>query len=166
MAPSPVSAARVPHKTRDAQRRIFVVLNPVMRFLLRLPWRTPLQDRLLLLMYTGRRSGRRYTVPISFTEEADGGLLAPGGGAWKWNLGEGRLVEVFLRGRSRLASTEIITDPPEIARLLPAMVASNPRAETFIGVQIDADGGPNPAQLAAALRDGFAVVRLRLVNGL
>ncbi len=164
MAAPSVPAAHVPRRTRDARRRIFVVLNPLMRFLLRLPWHTPVQDRLLLLTYAGRKSGRTYTLPISFTEEADGSLLAPGGGAWKRNLGQGRQVEVRLRGHSRQASAELITDPPEVERLLPALVAGNPRAEAFIGVSIQADGRPDPAQLAAALRDGFAIVRLRLLS--
>jgi hypothetical protein len=164
MASPIVSAAPVPRRTRDAQRRIFAVLNPIMRFLLRLPWRTPMQERLLLLTYTGRKSGRRYTVPISFAETADGSLLVPGGGAWKWNLAEGRQVRLLLRGLPRLAYGEVITDPAEVERLLPIIVANNPRAEAFIGVPIEADGRPNAAQLEAALRDGFAVVRLRLAD--
>jgi deazaflavin-dependent oxidoreductase (nitroreductase family) len=154
--------APVPRRTRDARRRVFVVLNPVMRFLLRLPWRTPMHDRLLLLTFTGRKTGKRYSIPISYMEHTDGSLLAPGGGAWKWNLGEGREVSVLLRGRTRRASSEIIRDPSEIERLLPAMASRNPRVETFTGVPIDADGQPNPGRLRAALDDGFTIVRLRL----
>jgi hypothetical protein len=164
MASQTLSAAPVPRRTRDAQRRIFAVLNPIMRFLLRFPWRTPMQERLLLLMFTGRKSGRQYTVPISFAEAADGSLLVPGGGAWKWNLGEGRRVQLLLRGRLRHADSELISDPAEVEQLLPVMVASNPRAESFIGVPIEADGRPNAALLAAALHDGFVVVRLRLID--
>lgn len=164
MASQTLSAAPVPQRTRDAQRRIFAVLNPIMRFLLRLPLRGPMQERLLLLTYTGRKSGRQHTVPISFAEAADGSLLVPGGGAWKWNLGEGRRVQLLLRGRLRHADSELISDPAEVEQLLPVMVASNPRAESFIGVPIEADGRPNAALLAAALHDGFVVVRLRLID--
>jgi deazaflavin-dependent oxidoreductase (nitroreductase family) len=121
-----------------------------------------MHDRLLLLTFTGRKTGKRYSIPISYTEHTDGSLLAPGGGAWKWNLGDGREVSVLLRGRTRRASSEIIRDPSEIERLLPAMVSRNPRVETFTGVPIDADGQPNPARLRAALDDGFTIVRLRL----
>lgn len=157
-------SADVPRRTRDARRRIFVVLNPLMRFLLRLPWSTPLQDRLLLLTYVGRKSGRRHTLPISYMEEPDGCLVAPGGGAWKWNLGDGRPAELLYRGRRVTASTTIIADRGEIERLLPAMIASNPRAEAFIGVPIRADGRPDPTRLGAALQDGFRIVRLRPVS--
>jgi hypothetical protein len=154
--------APVPRRTSDARRRVFVVLNPIMRFLLRLPWRTPMHDRLLLLSFTARKTGKRYSIPISYMQDIDGSLLAPGGGAWKWNLGEGREVSVLLRGQTRRASIEIIRDLSEIERLLPAMAASNPRVETFTGVPIDPDGQPNPERLRAALDDGFTIVRLRL----
>lgn len=159
-----VEVAPVPRRTRDAQRRVFTVLNPIMRTLLRLPWRTPLQGRLLLLSYTGRRTGRRRSVPVSFVEEADGTLLVPGGGAWKWNLGHGERVRILLRGRERTASSEIIRDERDVAQLLPAIVAGNPRAEAFIGVPTRADGDPDEARLAAALRDGFVIVRLHLLD--
>ena len=56
----------------------------------------------------------------------------------------------------------MISDPAEIERLLPIMVAANPPAERFIGVPIGTDGTPNAERLAKALGDGFLLVRLRL----
>jgi hypothetical protein len=147
--------------TRASRSRVFLVLNPFMRLMLHLPIK-PMQERLMLLTYTGRRSGRRYTLPLSYVADADGSLLVPGGGAWKRGIQLGRPVTVRLLGRNRMATPEVIRDVAEIERLLPRLVSGNPRAESFIGVPMDADGRPNRARLEQAVGDGFAIVRLRL----
>jgi hypothetical protein len=157
---APTAKTAPPRRIRGAQARIFRILNPFMRLMLRLPIRR-LQERLLLLTYTGRTSGRRYTLPLSYAVDVDGSLLIPGGGAWKWNL-DGRSVEVRLHGHPTRARAELIRDADEIAALLPTVVESNPRAQAFIGVPIGADGQPDPERLAQVLQEGFLLVRLRL----
>ena len=147
--------------TRASRARVFRVLNPFMRLVLHLPIR-PMQERLMLLSYTGRRSGRRFTVPLSFVEDADGSLLVPGGGAWKLNLDTGRPVAIRLRRKHRAARPEVIHDLAEIERLLPRLVRGNPRAEGFIGVPMGPQGRPDRERLEQAVEDGFAIVRLRL----
>jgi hypothetical protein len=132
-----------------------------MRFMLRRPIRR-MQERLLLLSFTGRRSGRRYTIPVSYTEESGGSLLVPGGGAWKRNLEPGLHVAVRLRGEDRLADPELLQDPDEIERLLPRMYQGNSRVESFVGVPIGPDGKPDRRRLEQAISDGFAVVRLKV----
>jgi hypothetical protein len=62
-------------------------------------------DRLLLLTYTGRRSGRRYTIPVSYVER-DGGVVIqpskPERKRWWRNLrGAGAPVHIVLRGTER-----------------------------------------------------------------
>jgi hypothetical protein len=154
------SQAPTPRRTHASRARIFHILNPVMRRLLRLPLR-PLQERLLLLSFTGRKSGRKFTIPISYFEEPDGGLLVPGGGAWKWNLGEGRPVQIRLRSTDRPARSDMIRDPAEISRLLPQMMAANPRVGMFVGVPLGPDGTPDQGKLAQVIHDGFMLIRLR-----
>jgi hypothetical protein len=80
--------------TRASQSRVFLVLNPFMRFMLRLPIKR-MQERLLLLSFTGRKSGKHFVVPLSYAEDADGSLLIPAGGAWKLNLAPGRSIQYW-----------------------------------------------------------------------
>src|SRR5438132_1549737 len=49
--------------SRRIQARVMRVVNVPMRMLLRLPFRTPLSGRLMLLCYTGRKSGKAYQQP-------------------------------------------------------------------------------------------------------
>ena len=48
-----------------------LVVNPVVRTLLRSPAHRLLSGSLLLLDYTGRRSGRRYVLPVAYAAAGD-----------------------------------------------------------------------------------------------
>src|SRR3954464_11660012 len=75
--------------------------NVPMRFILGLPFRTPLSSRLMLVTHTGRKTGRQYCQPVSYVRDGDV-LLTPGGGRWTDNLRDGEPVPVRLRGKDVL----------------------------------------------------------------
>jgi hypothetical protein len=70
---------------RPRRARLMRVINVPMRLLLRLPAATPLSGQLMLLSFTGRRTGKAYQQPVSYVPDGDT-LLTPGGGTWKLNL--------------------------------------------------------------------------------
>ncbi len=51
--------------SRQIQARIMAVVNVPMRVLLGLPFPTPLSGRLMLISYTGRKTGKLYRQPVS-----------------------------------------------------------------------------------------------------
>lgn len=146
---------------RRLQARFMRVINVPMRFVLGLPVATPLTGRLMLITFTGRRSGKTYRQPLSYVEH-EGTLLTPGGGKWKLNLTPGEPVRMRLRGGDVMARPEFVSDPDEVESLLAVMVAANPRVGSFVGIPQDAEGRLDRARLQAALRYGFRVVRWHL----
>ena len=52
------------------ERRWYRVLNAVMRLLLRSPLHRLRSRRVLLLEFRGRRSGKRYLMPVSYWERS------------------------------------------------------------------------------------------------
>ena len=132
----------MPPPRRARQARLMRVVNVPMRRLLRLPFQTPLSRRLMLLTFTGRRTGRVYRQPVSYVPDGDT-LLTPAGGRWKLNLREGEPVRVRLQGRDVLARPEFIRDVDEVERLLRMMTAINPRAASFVPVE-EEDSTPTP----------------------
>ena len=60
-----------------------------------------------------------------------------------------------------MAIPELIRDVAEIERLLPTMAGAHRMIDRFIGVPIGPGGRPDPTAFERAVRDGFAVVRLR-----
>jgi F420H(2)-dependent quinone reductase len=141
--------------------RIMRAVNVPMRAVLSLPFATPLSGNLMLISYTGRKTGKAYRQPVSYARDGET-LLTPGGGRWTLNLGGERPAQVRLRGRDLPARAELVTGPAEVERLLGVITRENPRAARFIPIPRRPDGRLEPEALDAALRHGFSIVRWHL----
>src|SRR6266498_5811036 len=126
-----------PHPT--TLERVMGALNVLPKFALRLPFQTPMSRRLILLSYTGCKTGRAYTIPVSYVEQGDA-LLIPGGGAWKKNLENGLAVLIWLRGREWRANPEVVLGFDEVEELVAFMVVANRAVRRVIGVPSRPDG--------------------------
>lgn len=102
-----------------------------MRAVLASPWHRRHSRNTLVLEVTGRRSGRRYRLPVSYVEDA-GALLVfvdrAGGKLWWRNLRGGAPVRVLLRGRWEVRRAEVAgeDDPPRLAESLARFAAAWP----------------------------------------
>lgn len=140
-------------------------LQPLMEALLRSPLHRLLSRDLLVLGYTGRRSGRRLRLPLSYVER-DGALVLctrPGASQWWRNLKGGAEVEVLLRGRRVRAAARIL-DPAskEAADGLRVFVARNPRTGKMLYHVEPTPRGPSEADLEREAPQSV-VVELRLL---
>jgi hypothetical protein len=145
---------RPPGMARRA--RIMGVVNVPMRVVLRLPIRTPLGGSLMLITFTGRRTGKRYSQPVSYVAH-DGEFLTPGGGRWKLNLRDDVPVSAIVNGRRVQLRPELVTEIDDVERLVGYILAGNKRAAGFMPfVQ---DGVVARDRLEKALAHGFAIVR-------
>ncbi len=146
-------------RMQDRARRMNRI-NVPMRFILGLPFPTPLSSQLMLVYLTGRKTGRPYRQPVSYVRDGDV-LLTPGGGKWKLNLREGEPVMIRLRGRDVTAYPDLVKDADEVDGLLQHMVTRNKRLTSFVPF-IDRDGLIDRAKMQVALENGFGIVRWRL----
>jgi deazaflavin-dependent oxidoreductase (nitroreductase family) len=149
---------------RRVQARVMRVINVPMRRVLGLPFATPLSRRLMLVSFTGRKTGKAYRQPVSYVRQGTT-LLTPGGGKWKLNLRDGQPVRIRLRGHDVFARPELVNDPDEIERLLAVMSAANPRVRVFVGIPQGPDGRLDRTRLETAVRYGFRIVRWHLDEG-
>lgn len=78
-------------------------VNPLLRALLSSPAHTLASGRLALITYTGRRSGREYTIPVGYRDKGDEVTIPvgwPERKVWWRNLtGAGGPVRLRVRGR-------------------------------------------------------------------
>jgi hypothetical protein len=133
-------------------------VNVPMRYVLQLPFETPISRRLMLLHLVGRRSGRIYRQPVSYVTDEDT-LLTPGGGNWKRNLRNGEPVRIRIKGRDIFARPQQIAEPSEVERLLGVMTAANPMLKRFVPIPRTPDGRFEAGSLTQAIEHGFRVVR-------
>jgi hypothetical protein len=147
--------------SRQIQARVMSMLNVFVRPLLRLPFPTPLTKRLMLVSFTGRKTGKTYQQPLSYVQQGNM-LLTPGGGKWKLNLQEDQLVRIRLRGHDVFARPEFVRDPDEIERLIGVMTAANPTVGAFVGIPKQSDGRLDRGRLETAIDYGFRIVRWHL----
>jgi len=92
------------------------IANPLLRVLLGTPLAGPLRNQLMVLNFTGRKSGRQFSIPVS-AHHIDGALYAIAGAGWKANFRDGHDAEVVHAGKTTAMRGELISDRAVVADL-------------------------------------------------
>ena len=136
------------------------LVNRIIRGLLRTPLVSRLAGSRLLTVYvTGRKSGRRYAVPVAYARH-EGVLLIGTPFGWGRNLRTGEPVAIRLKGRRRLAGVQVLTEEHDVVDAYGVMARANHNFAKFNGIGFDPDGNPVPADLHLAWAAGARAFRL------
>jgi hypothetical protein len=132
--------------------------NVVMRPLIRSRLGAHMHD-LAVISFTGRKTGRRYAVPVGYQEMDGQGLILTAAG-WKANMRGGADVEVVHDGLTQQMCADLIEDPDEVADVYDALLQRVGREKAMrVGLRI-ADRMPTHDELARAVDGKRAVIRL------
>jgi deazaflavin-dependent oxidoreductase (nitroreductase family) len=130
------------------------VVNQVIRGLLRTPLICRLVGQRLVTLYAvGRRSGRRYAVPVAYTRH-NGTLLVGSQFPWIRNLRTGEPVEIRLLGAQRIADVQFLTDENDVVDHFARMARDNHAFAKFNQIGLDERGEPRPDDLHLAWAAG------------
>lgn len=134
-----------------------------MRELLTGPGAGPVAERLALLHFTGRRSGRPYTVPAGVHRLGDR-LVVATGSAWRHNFTGGAPGELTWRGERRAARFVLLTDAAATARgYLELYERYGAQAPRRLGITVRGQTPPGPDDFRDAVgRCGLSLVEVRL----
>lgn len=129
------------------------VSNPVMRALLRSPAGGPLRRQFMVLRLFGRKTGRRYDIPV-VAHRLDGGLYALTDAPWRHNFRGGADVEVTQDGHVTRMRGELLDDPEAVAPLYASAIGrfGVKRAQRMLGLKIHTPQAPATEALAEAVR--------------
>jgi deazaflavin-dependent oxidoreductase (nitroreductase family) len=132
--------------------------NPIMRVLLRSPLHSLVSKDMMLMTYTGRKSGKLYTTPMNYLI-INGALytVSTRERVWWRNLRGGAEVSLRLRGREVPALAESIEDPNEVAQLLEKIFAADPRLTRYMDVRLSPDGSPNSEDVVRLAQEKVVV---------
>ena len=136
------------------------VANGLVRSLLRTPGIARLVgSRLVTLYVIGRKSKRRYAIPVAYLLDGDDLLIGTPFG-WGRNLRTGEPIRLRLKGRLRTADVQVDTAEAEVVRDYAHMARANPAFAKFNGIRLGADGAPDHDDLRQAWLGGARVIRL------
>ncbi|MGE3284781.1 MAG: hypothetical protein AB7J32_01610 [Pseudonocardia sp.] len=147
----PESAPAVHRRTPP--QRLITALNPLVRAALRAPLHPLLDGQLAILHVAGRRTGRRYDIPVGFVDLGDR-LVVLTQHRWRANLRGGADVEITRFGRRVPMHAALDEDPISVARTVHDLIARiGPKAaRRMLGIVVDDDRDPGVPELAEAVR--------------
>ncbi|MEM9621233.1 MAG: hypothetical protein AAF993_06260 [Pseudomonadota bacterium] len=134
---------------------LYRLINPPVRILLRSPLHGLMSQNTLLLDFTGRRSGRALSTPISYhVENQVAHCFTNRGYGWWRNLTNGQSVCVTIRGQ-RWRSEPVVeqADHDLMVRRLDRFLRAVPRDAAHAGVKLDANGIPDALDLRSVVSD-------------
>ena len=133
------------------------IVNPFMKLILRSPLHGWMSAAVLLITYRGRKSGKKYTLPVQYVQDGEHIYIVPGFAekkTWWRNLKGGADVQVTLKGQTKPGRGILLergTDANEIVKALEAYIRCFPPSAKMYNVRIEANGQPNPDDLRKAI---------------
>ena len=144
---------------------LFVIINPIMKALLRSPLHGILSDSIMIVSFRGRRSGKEFSTPVRYVRDGDI-IRAYSNTETQWwrNLRNGAEASIHAAGKTGRYRTEVIeNDPVRIQRLLADYLVVYPEDAAYHDVQLDDSGGAVVADLSRAAAHAI-VVEARLLD--
>jgi hypothetical protein len=138
------------------------IVNPMLRSLLRTPLAGSARKQLMVLSFTGRKTGRPYSLPVS-AHMIDNDLYALTGAPWKQNFRGGATAEVVYDGKTTSMRGELIRDRAVVSDLYLrcAQAYGVQRAQRMIGLKFRDQRIPTLDEFAEAVdRMHLGAVRL------
>ncbi|SDP48860.1 hypothetical protein SAMN04515671_4459 [Nakamurella panacisegetis] len=139
---------------RVPPQRLINAINPVVRGLLRSPLHGLLDRSVLVLHLRGRKTGRRYDIPVSYID-FDGRLMVTTQHRWRINARGRTDIEVTHRGRRRTMRASLDEDCRSVATNLHRVIERIgwKAARRQLGLQITVGRTPTVAELETAVRE-------------
>ena len=134
-------------------------VTKTMKFILRSPMHAMVSKSVLLITFTGRKSGKTYTTPVDYSQHGDQVYIFTHAKWWK-NLRGGAPVRLRLRGQDVQGIPELVAeDKSAVASGLEAHLRKVPSDARYYGVSFDEGGNPRTEEVEKAAQ---SVVMVRI----
>ena len=136
-------------------------VNSAMKFILRSPAHGMVSKTVLLITFTGRKSGKTYTTPVSYSQSGDQVSIFTHSTWWK-NLQDGVPVTLRIRGQEFQGLAEpVAKDKQSVATGLAAHLRKVPSDARYYGVTFDDHNNPRAEEVARAAQT-VVMIHVRL----
>ena len=93
----------------DGNQIFFRLVNPLTRAIARSPLHPLISDNIVVLIFPGIKSGRIYSIPVSYLEASDKEIICLTDRPYIWwrNLLNNKNIQILLRGKLLNAEVEV-----------------------------------------------------------
>lgn len=137
------------------------IVNSAMKHILRSPVHSLVSKTVLLITFTGRKSGRTFSTPVSYSQTGREVTIFTHASWWK-NLSAGDPVTLRIQGQDlRALPLPVAGDKPAIAAGLADHLRKVPSDAKYYQVTFDSQGYPKADEVARAVQT-VVMVRFEL----
>ena len=136
---------------------LFAVINPLMAMLLRSPLHGFWSGSLMLITFTGRRSGRSFTTPVRYI--CNDGIVRcfiSSENQWWRNLRDGSLVTLRIAGKDVMYEAKATNDPENTRKWLIHYLGLFPQDAVYHDIRLE-KGQLNVDDLDLATKNAIVV---------
>jgi hypothetical protein len=139
---------------------LFLIINPMMRFLLRSPLHFVQSRSLMLITFTGKKSGRRFTTPVRYVRVGDTvRCFTSPQSLWWRNLRGGAAVSLRIAGKkSTFWAAPIEHDRAAVREALKHYLGLFPQDAAYHDIRLNRDGSPVEDDLERVSQHAVVVV--------
>jgi deazaflavin-dependent oxidoreductase (nitroreductase family) len=133
-----------------------------MRFLLRSPIHALWSGSLMLITFTGRKSGKQFTTPVRYIKKGDKvRCFTAAENQWWRNLRSGASVSLLIKGQSTdYQAQAVFDDPVDIKKQLVAYLGMFPQDAAYHDIRLNKDKSLDEQDLEHASRHAVVVEAL------
>lgn len=132
-----------------------------MSWILRSPFHGLLSNGMMLITVTGRRTGKKYTIPVGYYREGDYlWVITSRDRTWWRNLRGGAEVDLFLKRKPVSVHAEVELDEEAVRARIPEYLRHVPQAAKPMDIRME-NGKPNAEDIARLAKERL-FVRVRV----
>lgn len=142
---------------------MFKIMNPLVGLLLRTPLHGLVSEDLMLLTFTGRKTGREYSTPVGYVRQGDEVSIFTHSPWWK-NLRDGAPVKMRIQGQTYQGKPEIVENLAEIKSMALERIEKH-GAEMADRMGFGVSGPEASLEEVRQATQGTIFIRIQIQNG-
>jgi hypothetical protein len=144
-------------QTQQRPKMLFKLLNPFMKLVLHSPLHGRMSKRVMVLSFTGRKSGKRYSTPVAYVREGDTVIVVTYS-SWRNNFIQPTPVQMYIQGKNIDGTAIFVDDPARIKPLLRTlMAASGKEMMQRMGLWVDDLDAASPEAVKQATQGAYFI---------
>jgi hypothetical protein len=103
---------------------LFKLANPMMKMMLNSPFHGQMSERLMVLSFTGCKTGKHYSTPVGYVRQ-DSQIFVFTHSAWRFNFQQPAPVRMRIQGKDVQGIGQLVNDPGRIKQMIQALTYAN-----------------------------------------